>query len=68
MDRYEALGIPHPDPKTVCKGYCEGVGFYPTQNKEEWPEGAVPDEIGYVFVKCKTCAGTGLRFGPLLKD
>jgi hypothetical protein len=28
-DRYQALGIPYPDPKTVCKGHCEGTGMYP---------------------------------------
>jgi len=28
-DRYQALGISYPDPKTVCKGHCEGTGFIP---------------------------------------
>ena len=28
-DRYQALGIPYPDPKTMCNGSCEGVGMYP---------------------------------------
>lgn len=28
-DRYDALGIPRPDPATVCAGQCEGTGFYP---------------------------------------
>jgi len=28
-DRYEALGIPYPDPDTVCPGPCEGVGRVP---------------------------------------
>ena len=31
--RYEALGIPLPDPKTMCKGDCEGTGWYPTQSR-----------------------------------
>lgn len=64
-DRY---GGNPPDPKTVCKGYCEGMGFYPSKDKSEWPSYAVPDEIGYVFVKCKACKGTGLRFGPLVSE
>ena len=28
-DRYKAMGIPYPDPNTMCKGQCDGVGFYP---------------------------------------
>ena len=28
-DRYKALGIPYPDPKTCCKGHCEGTGMFP---------------------------------------
>lgn len=28
-DRYSALGIDRPDPKTVCKGQCEGTGIVP---------------------------------------
>lgn len=28
-DRYEALGVPYPDPQTMCKGQCDGLGFYP---------------------------------------
>lgn len=28
-DRYQALGIPYPDPATMCKGPCEGIGRYP---------------------------------------
>jgi hypothetical protein len=39
-DRYEALGIPYPDPETMCKGQCEGVGAYPV--KQEY----LIDEIG----------------------
>lgn len=28
-DRYQALGMERPDPKTVCKGHCEGTGVVP---------------------------------------
>lgn len=28
-DRYQALGIPYPDPQTMCQGYCEGTGVLP---------------------------------------
>lgn len=28
-DRYSAMGIPRPDPETVCQGPCEGTGYVP---------------------------------------
>lgn len=28
-DRYQALGIPYPDPETMCLGQCEGTGWVP---------------------------------------
>ena len=28
-DRYSATGTPLPDPKTMCKGQCEGMGLHP---------------------------------------
>lgn len=28
-DRYQALGIPYPDPATMCQGQCEGTGWIP---------------------------------------
>ena len=31
-DRYDALGIPPPDLKTMCEGQCEGTGFMPIYN------------------------------------
>lgn len=33
-DRYHALGIPYPDPQTMCKGQCEGIGYYPVKENE----------------------------------
>lgn len=35
FSRYEALGIPLPDPETVCEGACEGTGWVPVY----FPEG-----------------------------
>lgn len=32
--RYEALGMPLPDPDTMCKGECEGTGWYPENLQE----------------------------------
>lgn len=36
-DRYGALGLPLPDPKTVCRGACEGTGcvpvWFPTETR-----------------------------------
>jgi hypothetical protein len=37
------------------------MGFHPTNDKSEWPPGAKPDCVGYVFVKCKDCNATGRR-------
>ena len=49
-DRYKALGIPYPDPETMCKGHCEGTGVYPTKIDGDWE-----------FIECESCLGTGLR-------
>ena len=70
VDRYTALGIPHPDPKTMCKGQCEGTGFVPIHKddaEEPWhtlwleAEKVSPNEDGddYHFVQCPDCKGTG---------
>lgn len=34
ISRYEALGIPLPNPETMCKGDCEGTGWYPENLQE----------------------------------
>ena len=28
-DRYDALGMAHPDPLAMCEGHCEGSGWFP---------------------------------------
>jgi len=67
-DRYEALGIPYPDPKTMCDGQCEGTGWVPiaSDDMEEpfrtlWLEAEkkTPTNDGYHIVKCPDCNGTG---------
>ena len=38
-DRYQALGIPYPEPETMCGGQCEGTGWVPihySEDKEPW--------------------------------
>ena len=78
-DRYSATGTPRPDPKTVCRGPCEGMGCVPvTLEREKRPgdpwhdklveafrqaerDGQEPDDIGYIFVQCPACEGTGKR-------
>lgn len=40
---------------------CMGYGCHPTKDQSLWPPGAKPDEIGYVFVKCRDCGGTGKK-------
>lgn len=72
-DRYQALGIPYPNPKTICKGHCEGTGFVPIKKDEDfekydprfqerWEEDEAkePSEDGWHFVVCPDCEGTGL--------
>lgn len=72
-DRYTALGIPLPDPKTMCKGQCEGTGVvpiheeHPNDEEGEWHDlwlKAEADESttdGYHFVTCPACNGTRLN-------
>lgn len=68
-DRYNALGIPQPDPMTMCKGQCEGTGWVPVcEDEQEEPfrslwqqaEAEGPTDDGWHFVPCPTCEGTGL--------
>jgi hypothetical protein len=39
-----------PDPDTVCKGQCEGMGVYPTKVRDT---GSV--DADYEFVTCEEC-------------
>lgn len=65
-DRY---GGNYPDPATVCLGQCEGMGMYPvhpedaglTEYERQQVELTQPDEIGFHFITCSACAGTGKR-------
>lgn len=61
-DRYQALGIPYPDPKTMCKGPCEGVGVYP-EPRQRNPDGTIPVGTEWDFVTCPDCSGTGKASG-----
>lgn len=74
-DRYQALGIPYPDPKTMCKDQCEGTGWVPhckggdlktdddkiydTLWDEAHKKAGEHDCDGWHFVTCPTCKGTG---------
>lgn len=67
-DRYQALGIPYPDPETMCEGKCEGIGYVPIGKDETeepfrslWLEAEAKEHTddGYHFVKCPDCDGTG---------
>lgn len=69
-DRYTALGIPHPEPDTVCHGRCEGTGFVPVKKDHKDPvfrklweeaEALEPTDDGYHFVECPECNGSGKR-------
>jgi hypothetical protein len=71
-DRYQALGLPQPDPETMCHGPCEGTGVYPVR-RGDWTEDeraawedaerASPNEPGdeWHFIRCSDCGGTGKR-------
>lgn len=53
-DRYQALGIPYPDPKTMCQGQCEGTGYVPhkhTKLAKLDPVRAVEDPSDVIFDK-----------------
>lgn len=71
VDRY---GGDYPDPDTVCRGQCEGLGYYPQNiddpNATEAEKASVahmlnrgdePDEHGTLFITCPDCDGTGKR-------
>jgi len=68
-DRYKALGIPYPDPKTMCKGRCEGTGYVPVKFGPDEPwrtlwmcaEAKHPTDDGWHFVVCPRCKGTRLE-------
>lgn len=70
-DRYKALGIPYPDPKTVCEGDCEGTGRVPINGDDlecaiyrglwEEAERENPAKDGWHFVLCPTCGGSGRK-------
>lgn len=70
-DRYKALGIPYPDPKTMCQGQCEGTGYVPIHKTEADPEWKKlwdkaeaetgPSDDGWHFVSCPDCGGSGKR-------
>lgn len=70
IDRYTALGIPYPDPKTICNGQCEGTGVLPIYMDEDnkifkqlWDkvEKKKHAEDGWHFIVCPECKGTGKR-------
>ena len=71
-DRYKALGIPYPDPETMCPGDCEGTGWVPIAAEDTDPvyrplweaAHAKPHDEpcdGWHFVTCPKCNGTGCR-------
>ncbi len=68
-DRYEALGVPDPDPSMMCHGECDGTGFVPVSRdntaeplRSLWVEAErqFPTDDGWHFVRCPACNGTGL--------
>lgn len=68
LDRYQALGIPYPDPETMCDGPCEGIGRFPLRKDDDNPsytglwqdaEKKCPSDDGWHFVVCPDCNGKG---------
>ena len=69
-DRYKALGIPYPDPESMCLGECEGTGFVPIRENDvpdDYAQDFIdaeresPSDDGWHFLRCHDCAGTGKR-------
>lgn len=61
---------PLPDPRTMCQGQCEGMGYVPVKGddmEEPWrglwleAEAKSPTDDNWHFVKCPECNGRGLR-------
>jgi len=48
-DRYDALGIARPNPKTVCKGHCDGIGWVPVYRNTD-----VPRIKNHIYLKDET--------------
>lgn len=49
-DRYQVLGIPYPDPATICLGPCEGIGCFPVKNQRRTEVSSLAElveEAGY---------------------
>jgi len=71
-NRYNAMGIPEPDPETMCDGECEGTGvvLVPSDEMSEpwrslWLEAEKEgsDHTGWHVVRCPDCNGTGKKGG-----
>ncbi len=67
-DRYQALGIPYPDPATMCHRQCEGTGYVlvkadDKRYAEAWTTAEMyePTDDGWHFVVCLDCGGRGKR-------
>lgn len=76
-DRYKAMGIPYPDPDTMCLGPCEGTGYVPVNREDDNPiynalwqkaEKEKPTDDGWHFVTCPMCSGTRLNPNPQPPD
>jgi hypothetical protein len=70
VDRYG--DGPRPDPATMCRGQCEGLGRYPQDirdpsiseyERQQWEleEANDPTDDGVHFIVCGDCGGTGER-------
>ena len=75
VDRYGGPNDPRPDPATMCRGQCEGIGRYPQDirdpsiseyERQQWEleEKANPSDDGVHFIVCGDCGGTGRRKTP----
>lgn len=68
-DRYQALGIPYPDPSTMCRSKCEGTGIVPVPKNARgrwrvlWLAAEQREHAadGWHFVRCPDCGGSGIR-------
>lgn len=61
-DRYKTLGVPYPDPSTMCKGQCDGVGVYP----QHWEDPSMTDAEETAWLEAHHAPNAHMEYRPFL--